>query len=83
MKRDILSLYEDDFREIDVTGKISNKNKISPIEVKSSGYRSHSSIDAFSLKFSERISNKILLYTKDYFKDGNLEYFPVYMAQFF
>ena len=62
---------------------ISNKNKISPIEVKSSGYRSHSSIDAFSLKFSERISNKILLYTKDYFKDGNLEYFPVYMAQFF
>ena len=30
-----------------------------------------------------RNKNKILLYTKDYFKDGDLEYFPVYMAQFF
>jgi hypothetical protein len=28
-------------------------------------------------------NNKILLYTKDYFKDGDLECFPVCMAQFF
>lgn len=56
--------------------------KICPIEVKSSGYKKHSSIDKFSEKFSSRISRKILAYTKDIQKDGNVELLPVYLIQF-
>lgn len=61
---------------------IAEKNKISPIEVKSSGYKTHSSIDAFSEKFSSRIGRKLLLYTKDYRKDKDLECIPLFMACF-
>ena len=61
---------------------ISDKNKMCPIEVKSSGYKSHSSIDAFSVKYSSKISKKIIIYTKDYQKDENIECFPIYMTQF-
>ena len=61
---------------------ITEKNKICPIEVKSSGYKSHASIDAFSQKFSSKIIRKIMLYTKDYMRDGDMECIPVYMAQF-
>ena len=61
---------------------ISDKNKICPIEVKSSNYKSHASIDVFSVKYSSRISNKYILHTKDYSKDKELIYLPVYMTQF-
>lgn len=61
---------------------IAEKNKICPIEVKSSGYKTHPSIDAFTEKFSSRIIRKIMIYTKDYMRDGDLEYLPVHMAQF-
>lgn len=61
---------------------VAEKNKISAIEVKSSGYKSHPSIDAFSAKFSSRILREILLYTKDYQKDGPLECVPIIWAQF-
>ncbi|MBR1635114.1 MAG: ATP-binding protein [Lachnospiraceae bacterium] len=61
---------------------LSDRNKILPIEVKSSGYKTHPSLEAFSKKFSARISRQILLYTKDYQRDENLEYVPIYMTQF-
>ena len=61
---------------------IADKRKVSPIEVKSSGYNTHSSLDAFSEKYSSRISRKILAYTKDYKTDGNIDYIPIYMIQF-
>lgn len=61
---------------------IAEKNKICPIEVKSSGYKTHPSIDAFVEKFSSRIIRKIMVYTKDYMKDKDIECLPVYMAQF-
>lgn len=61
---------------------IAEKNKICPIEVKSSGHKTHPSIDAFTEKFSSRIIRKIMIYTKDYMRDGDLEYLPVHMAQF-
>ncbi|MBO7439463.1 MAG: ATP-binding protein, partial [Bacteroidales bacterium] len=48
---------------------ISNGNKIVPIEVKSSGYKSHKSLDVFCSKYSSRIGDRILLYTKDYKKE--------------
>lgn len=59
---------------------ISKKNKIYPIEVKSSGYNSHKSLDVFQKKFSSRIKESYLLYTKDLRKDGNVICLPVYMT---
>ncbi|MBO7567475.1 MAG: DUF4143 domain-containing protein, partial [Bacteroidales bacterium] len=59
---------------------ISNGNKIVPIEVKSSGYKSHKSLDVFCSKYSSRIGDRILLYTKDYKKDEAVQYVPVYFT---
>ena len=59
---------------------ISNGNKIVPIEVKSSGYKSHKSLDVFCSKYSSRIGDRILLYTKDYKKEDAVQYIPVYFT---
>lgn len=59
---------------------ISRKNKICPIEVKSSGYKSHTSLDEFCKKFSSRILSKYIVYTKDLAKVTDVLYLPVYMA---
>lgn len=59
---------------------LSREFKICPIEVKSSGYKTHASIDRFCAKFSERISHKYLVYTKDLRIENNMEYIPVYMT---
>lgn len=61
---------------------IADSDKVSPIEVKSSGYKAHTSLDAFCMKFSSRIRNKYLVYTKDLRKDGDALYLPVYMTMF-
>lgn len=61
---------------------LSRGNKIVPIEVKSSGYKTHTSLDAFCDKFSSRIGDRILLYTKDYQKDGTTICMPVYFTPF-
>lgn len=58
------------------------KNKICPIEVKSSGYKTHASIDAFINKFSSKVGEKYLIYTKDLKKDGDLICIPIYMTMF-
>jgi len=61
---------------------IARKNKICPLEVKSSGYKTHTLLDVFSRKFSDRILQRYLIYTKDLAKDGDIVCLPVYMAQF-
>lgn len=61
---------------------LARKNKICPIEVKSSGYRTHASLDKFSEKFSDRIGEKYLVYTKDMQKDKDVIMLPVYMVPF-
>lgn len=61
---------------------IADGDKVSPVEVKSSGYKAHTSLDAFCGKFSSRIRNKYLVYTKDMRKDGDVLYLPVYMTMF-
>lgn len=61
---------------------LARKNKICPIEVKSSGYKTHASLDAFSEKFSSRILNKYLIYTKDFAKKLDVLYCPIYMTNF-
>ena len=61
---------------------LSKSDKLVPIEVKSSGYRTHKSLDAFCVKYSSRIGERVLLYTKDYQKDGPTQCIPVYFAPF-
>ena len=61
---------------------LSRASKICPIEVKSSGYKAHASLDAFQLKFSSRISSRYLVYTKDLRKDGDVVMVPVFMTMF-
>ncbi len=67
-------------RNYEVDFLLSRKDKICPIEVKSSGYNSHKSLDKFQEKFSSRIKNRYLLYTKDVRKDKDIMCLPVYMA---
>ncbi len=61
---------------------LSRGNKISPIEVKSSGYKAHTSLDEFSRKYSSRIAQRYLIYTKDFKQTPDVTYLPVYFAQF-
>ena len=61
---------------------IADGDKVSPVEVKSSGYKAHTSLDTFCGKFSSRIRNKYLIYTKDMRKAGDVLYLPVYMTMF-
>ena len=61
---------------------LSRGNKLVPIEVKSSGYKSHKSLDVFCEKFSQRIGERILLYTKDYARDSQTVCVPVYFTPF-
>ena len=66
------------FYEIDFL--LSRGNKLCPIEVKSSGYKTHASLDAFCRKFSDRIGQRYLIYTKDLQKDEQTLLLPVYMT---
>ena len=61
---------------------LSRQNKICPVEVKSSGYKAHVSLDRFFEKYSSRILRKYLVYPKDLAKDTDTLCVPVYMAQF-
>ena len=61
---------------------LSRKNKLVPVEIKSSGYKSHKSLDMFCEKYSQRVGDRILLYTKDYQKDGATLCLPIYFAPF-
>ena len=61
---------------------LARKNKIIPLEVKSSGYKAHKSLDAFTEKYSDRILRRYLIYTKDTGKDKDIRCIPVYMTPF-
>ena len=54
-------------------------DKVSPVEVKSSRYKPHASLDAFFEKFHARIKQQYIVYTKDFRKDGMVMCLPVYM----
>ncbi len=59
---------------------VSNKNKIVPIEVKSSYQNNHKSINEFNKKYSSYISKRILFSQKDISNDNMLEHKPIYLA---
>ncbi|MBQ9467227.1 MAG: ATP-binding protein [Muribaculaceae bacterium] len=61
---------------------LSRGSKICPVEVKSSGYKTHASLDAFKRKFSGRILESYLIYTKDLRRDGDTWLLPPFMTMF-
>ena len=61
---------------------LARKNKIVPLEIKSSGYKTHKSLDVFTEKFSDRILKRYLVYTKDMSKDKDIFCIPVYMVPY-
>lgn len=62
---------------------LSRGTKILPVEVKSSSYKTHASLDAFCKKYSSRITNdRYLVYAKDYVHEGPMRYIPAYLAYF-
>ena len=71
--KDATHSYEIDFL-------LSRGAKLQPVEVKSSGYNSHASLDAFCQKFSSVIDRRYLIYTKDLKKDGETLLIPAYMT---
>lgn len=72
---------KDEKHSYEIDFLLSRGNKICPIEVKSSGYKTHTSLDAFRAKYSARIKDSYLIYTKDFeVGDGELLYIPFYMT---
>ena len=61
---------------------ITEGKKISPIEVKSNNYNSHSSLEKFKNKFHSKIANSYILYSKDVMIKDNIIHLPFYMAMF-
>lgn len=53
-----------------------------PLEVKSSVYQTHKSLDAFCEMYSSQIGESYLIGTKNYRGDKDMTYLPVYMAMF-
>lgn len=61
---------------------ITEGKKIAPVEVKSNNYTSHSSLDKFRTKFSSKIGNSYILYSKDVMVKDGIIHLPFYMAMF-
>lgn len=74
-KKNSTHSYEIDFL-------ITSKNKVVPIEVKSSSVRNHESIDQFAIKYSQYIGERYLVSQKDVSSDGMLKLKPIYMVPF-
>lgn len=72
-KKDEKHYYEIDFL-------LSRGAKLCPVEVKSSGYKAHASLDAFCDKYSARVGKRYLIYTKDFTKDNGTTLLPAYMT---
>lgn len=66
---------------IEIDFLITQEKKISPIEVKSSNYRSHASLDKFKKNFSSIIGNAYVLYPKDLMIKDGIIHLPLYMAE--
>ena len=61
---------------------ITKKNKVCPVEVKSASYRKHSSLDKFRKKFSKKVGESYILYSKDVMVRDGVIHLPLYMAMF-
>lgn len=72
-KKDSTHYFEVDFL-------LTSRNKIIPIEVKSSSVRNHESIDEFAVKYSKYVGERYLVSQKDVGANGMLKLKPIYMV---
>ena len=61
---------------------ITKNKKICPIEVKSSNYNSHSSLNKFMKKFGSKVGKPYILYSKDVMEKDGILHLPYYMDMF-
>ena len=73
---------KDETHNYEIDFLLSRGAKLHPIEVKSSGYKTHKSLDVFCEKYSHVVERRYLIYTKDLKKDTETLLLPVYMTQF-
>ena len=73
---------KDETHNYEIDFLLSRGSKLHPIEVKSSGYKSHKSLDVFCQKYSHVVERRYLIYTKDLKKDEETLLLPVYMTSF-
>ncbi|MBR1652520.1 MAG: ATP-binding protein [Alloprevotella sp.] len=73
---------KDNTHNYEIDFLLSRGAKLHPIEVKSSGYKTHKSLDVFCEKYSHIVERRYLIYTKDLKRDMETLLLPVYMAQF-
>jgi predicted AAA+ superfamily ATPase len=73
-------VHRENHMEIDFL--ITEKKKISPVEIKSGSYKSNSSLDKFKKKYSSNLGNSYILYTKDLMIKDNIIHLPIYMTMF-
>jgi predicted AAA+ superfamily ATPase len=59
---------------------IKRGRKICPVEVKSSAYRKHSSLNKFKDKYEKKLGDKYILYPKDVMEKDGVIHLPLYMA---
>lgn len=69
-------------RNYEIDFLLARKNKVCPIEVKSSGYSTHASLDAFFKKYPDRVLDQYLVYSKDIKNEKGVQYLPFYMTMF-
>ena len=75
-----LFFHNFDHHEIDFM--IPDGKKIIPLEVKSSVYKSHRSLDLFCNKYSKQVSKQYVICGKDLKTESGITFIPFYMAMF-
>ncbi|MDR2572500.1 MAG: DUF4143 domain-containing protein, partial [Oscillospiraceae bacterium] len=61
---------------------IKKNGRICPVEVKSSVYKPHTSLDKFKSKFSRVLGDVYILYPKDIMIKNDVIHLPIYMSMF-
>ncbi len=75
-------LYFHRFDRYEVDFLLTSGKKLIPVEVKSSSYSTHRSLDEFQSKYSDRVKKSYVIYSKDLKSDGNVTFIPFYMTMF-
>ena len=67
-------------RTMEIDFLFRNGIKICPVEVKSSRCREHASLDRFVKAHAKRLGPCYVITSTGYFREGGIEYVPIYMA---
>lgn len=75
-------LYFHNFDHHEIDFMLSFGKKIIPIEVKSSTYKNHRSLDVFCKKYSKHVFDRYVICAKDLKREEGVTFIPFYMAMF-